>query len=238
MRSPRSANDPAGKTKLLLFDIDGTLLLSGGAGKRALNCAFEELFGVADAFDGVPVAGRTDPLLIDDAAAGAGLLLDPGERVQFHDRYCDLLELEIRQPGPRKGLMPGVEDLLLHLEPRADLCIGLLTGNFARSAKIKLDHFGLSRFFTYGAFGDDAPERDALVPIAVERARQAGVVVASASDVVVVGDTPLDIRCAKAAGARSVAVATGPFDEPTLSAHGATAVLPDLRAADAFLAAL
>ena len=238
MRPVRRANDPPGKTRLLLFDIDGTLLLSGGAGKRALNRAFEELFGVADAFDGVPVAGRTDPLLIDDAASSAGLLLDPGQRARFHDRYCDLLEREIRQPGQRKGLMPGVEELLMHLEPRPDLCIGLLTGNFARSAGIKLDHFGLSRFFTCGAFGDDAPDRDALVPIAVERAHQMGVVVASACDVVVVGDTPLDIRCAKAAGARSVAVATGPFDERTLSAHGATAVLRDLSAPDIFLAAL
>ena len=229
MRPVRGTPTSSGKTTLLLFDIDGTLLVSGGAGKRALNRAFEALFGAAGAFDGVPVAGRTDPLLLDDAAAGAGLTLDSEQRARFHDRYCDFLELEILQPGPRKGLMPGVEELLTHLEPRPDLCIGLLTGNFARSAQIKLDHFRLSRFFTCGAFGDDAPDRDALVPIAVERACDMGVVV---------GDTPLDVRCAKAAGARSIAVAIGPFDERALSAHGATAVLHDLRAPEIFLAAL
>ena len=134
--------------------------------------------------------------------------------------------------------MPGVEQLLRDLHPRPELCIGLLTGNFARSAQIKLEHFGLWRFFSCGAFGDDAAERDALVPIAVDRAARMGVVVSSSSDVVVIGDTPLDVRCAAAAGARSIAVATGPFDEETLRSHGATAVLPDLSVPERFLAAL
>ena len=223
---------------LLLFDIDGTLLLSGGAGKRALNRAFEDLFGPANAFEGIPVAGRTDPSLLDDAASGAALALEPYERRQFHDRYCDLLEIEIVRPGPRKGLMPGAERLLRDIHPRPDLCIGLVTGNFVRSARIKLEHFGLWQFFSCGAFGDDDAERDALVPIAVERARTMGVVVSSPSDVVVIGDTPLDVRCANAAAARSIAVATGPFDEPTLRAHGATAVLKDLSAPETFLAVL
>ena len=237
--SPASRNRlPTSRSKILLFDIDGTLLLSGGAGKRALNRAFEDLFGPVNAFDGIPVAGRTDPLLLDDAASGTALALEPYQRKQFHDRYCDLLEIEIIRPGPRKGLMPGVEQLLRDLHPRPDLCIGLLTGNFARSARIKLEHFGLWPFFSCGAFGDDAAERDALVPIAVERACSMGVVVSSPSDVVVIGDTPLDIRCATAAGAQSISVATGPFDEPTLRAHGATAVLRDLSAPERFLAAL
>ena len=234
----RSNTAPTGDTKILLFDIDGTLLLSGGAGKRALNRAFEELFGPMDAFEDVPVAGRTDPLLLEDAANGAAVDLDPDQRKRFHDRYCELLELEIVRRGPRKGLMPGVEQLLTHLHSLPNLCTDLLTGNFARSARIKLEYIGLWEFFACGAFGDDAADRDALVPIAVERAREMGVAVASPSDVVVIGDTPLDVRCATAAGARSIAIATGPFDEPTLRAHGATTVLRDLSTPEAFFAVL
>lgn len=228
----------ANDLKLLLFDIDGTLLLSGGAGLRALNQAFVELFGIENGFEGIPVAGRTDPLLLRDATARAGITLDVGQRQAFHDRYCDLLELEILQPGPRKGLMPGVYALLDLLHGHPEVCVALLTGNFARAAQIKLEHFGLWSFFVCGAFGDDAAGRDELVPVAVGRARAAGVVPRSAGHVVVIGDTPLDIRCATVAGARSIAVATGSFDVQTLGAHGATAVLPDLSNPDAFLAVL
>ena len=131
--------------------------------------------------------------------------------------------------------MPGVRTLLARLETRADLSCALLTGNFARAARIKLEHFDLWRFFTFGAYGEDAPERDQLVPIAVDRARQHDVNVQSATQVVVVGDTPLDVRCAAVAGARSVAVATGSFDEASLAEQGATAVLPDLTDTKAFI---
>ncbi len=223
---------------LLLFDIDGTLLLSGGAGLRALNRAFEEQFQKSDAFAGIPFAGRTDPLLLQEAAARAGITIDDTHRQRFHDRYCELLETEILHPGPRKGLMPGVEPLLAHLHERDDVSVALLTGNFARAAQIKLEHFGLWRFFLCGAFGDDSADRDRLVPVAMTRAAGVGVAPASPADVVVIGDTPLDIQCARVAGARSIAVATGSFDEDTLKGHGASAVLPDLGDVDAFLDAL
>ena len=223
---------------LLLFDIDGTLLLSGGAGLRALNATFLEQFRVADAFAGVPVAGRTDPLLLRDALARAGREADATQRRRFHDRYCQLLRLEIVNPGPRKGLMPGVRELLARLHERCDVSVSLLTGNFARAAQIKLEHFSLWQFFVAGAFGDDADERDELVPVAVERARAAGVEVAAPSSVVVVGDTPLDVRCASAGGATSIAVATGSFDEAALADSGASAVLPDLTDEGMFLEAV
>lgn len=216
------------RTTLVLFDIDGTLLLSGGAGKRALNEAFRELFGVADAFDGIAVAGRTDPLLIDDALARCGLTAGADLRARFHDRYCELLAETIHSPLPRKGLMPGVRPLLDRLDGRADLRSALLTGNFARAAQIKLEYFGLWRHFACGAYGDDAASRDELVPVAMDRARRRGLDIRSPTQVVVVGDTPLDIRCARAAGAWSVAVATGPFDTGELRSHGADQVLPDL----------
>ena len=228
-----SSGEP--RTTLLLFDIDGTLLLSGGAGFRALTRTFEEFFGVADGFSGIPVAGRTDGLILEAAITRAGLRVEGDDRARFHTRYCGILEEEILHPGPRKGLMPGVAALLDLLEARPETCSGLLTGNFARAARIKLEHFGLWRYFPYGAYGDDAEERNQLVPIAVERARQTGVVVDSFSDVLVVGDTPLDVQCAAAAGARSVAVATGSYDETALRDAGADTVLTDLSDAEAFL---
>lgn len=224
--------------KLLLFDVDGTLILSGGAGMRALTRAFEEIFGAPQGFDGVATAGRTDPVILDEALARQGLSADAPGRARFHDRYCELLAREILLPGPRKGIMPGVRSLLDTLEARAVIRCALLTGNFARAARLKLEHFDLWRYFACGAFGDDHPDRDCLVPVAVERARAIGASIASMSDVVVVGDTPLDVRCAAVVGARAVAVATGSFDQATLKASGADAVFPDLTDRDAFLRAI
>ena len=220
-------------SKILLFDIDGTLLLSGKAGYRALTRTFEELFGVARGFDDILVAGMTDDIILTAALERAGVTADLETRARFHTRYCDLFADEIRSPGPRKGLMLGVVALLETLSRYDDVRCGLVTGNFARPAQIKLEHFELWRFFHFGAYGDDAPGRDELVPIAVERARRDGVTVESAGDVVVIGDTPLDVQCAAAAGARSVAVATGSYDEAALWRTGAHAVLADLSDASA-----
>ena len=224
-------------TRLLLFDIDGTLLLSGGAGTRALNRTFEDMFGVADAFTGIAVAGRTDPLILGDALDRAGVAADAAARRKFLARYCEHFEREILCPGPRKGLMPGVRRLLDSLRERPDVACALLTGNIARAARIKLEHFALQRYFACGAYGDDAPRRDDLVPVAVGRARRAGIDVASASQAVVIGDTPLDVQCAAVAGARSVGVATGSFTEEELRRAGADAVLPDLTDPNRFLLA-
>lgn len=224
-------------TRLLLFDIDGTLLLSGGAGTRALNRTFEDMFGVAGAFTGIAVAGRTDPLILGDALDRAGVAADAAARRKFLARYCEHFEREILCPGPRKGLMPGVRRLLDSLRERPDVACALLTGNIARAARIKLEHFALQRYFACGAYGDDAPGRDDLVPVAVGRARRAGIDVASASQAVVIGDTPLDVQCAAVAGARSVGVATGSFTEEELRRAGADAVLPDLTDPNRFLLA-
>jgi len=220
-------------SKILLFDIDGTLLLSGRAGYRALTRAFEDLFGVARGFDHVPVAGMTDDLILTDALARAGVTADGEARARFHRRYCALFADEIHFPGPRKGLMPGVSALLERLSHLDQIRCGLVTGNFAEPAQIKLRHFDLWHFFHFGAYGDDAPVRDALVPIAVQRAGRDGVRVHAAADVVVIGDTPLDVQCAAAAGARSIAVATGSYEEDALRQADAHAVLPDFSDTDA-----
>lgn len=225
-------------TRLLLFDIDGTLLLSGGAGTRALNRTFEELFGVEGAFAGIPVAGRTDLLILDDALERAGIRADADGRARFLARYCQHFEREILLPGPRKGLMPGVRRLLDRLQHTPGVACALLTGNIARAARIKLEHFEVRRYFACGAYGDDAPRRDDLVPIAVERARRVGIDVDSPGAAVVIGDTPLDLQCARAAGARAVCVATGSFSEEELRRAGADAVLPNLADPECFLAAV
>ena len=213
---------------LLLFDIDGTLILSGRAGLRALNRAFHEATAVPDAFHGINAAGRTDGFLIEEAARRAAIALTPELRSAVHERYCAILEQEILLPGEgRKAVMPGVRTLVDVLGRRDDVVLALLTGNFRQSARIKLEHFDLWSPFAFGAFADDAKDRNLLVPIALERARQAG------HDprherVVVIGDTPLDIECARAGGVRALGVATGSHSVDELKAAGAFEALQDL----------
>jgi phosphoglycolate phosphatase-like HAD superfamily hydrolase len=221
--------------RLVLFDIDGTLVLTGRAGLRAMIRTFAEMFGATDAFAGIPVAGRTDQAIFTDAVARLGLKSEPEMLETFRRRYCDLLSTEILQPGPRKGVMPGVELLLDVLAARDHVTLALLTGNFAEAARIKLEFFGLWRYFVSGAFGDDAEDRNALVAVALRRVREAGRPRFDPAHVFVVGDTPLDIAAAQAAGARSVGVATGDYDPDSLSASGADAVFADLSDTEAFL---
>jgi phosphoglycolate phosphatase-like HAD superfamily hydrolase len=134
--------------------------------------------------------------------------------------------------------MPGIRQILEALDARADVGMGLLTGNFEAGARVKLGHFDLWRYFTFGAFGGDAADRNALVPFAVERARTCGLPEIADSDVIVVGDTPHDVLCAHAAGATAVAVATGPSSVDELRAAGAEHVFPDLGDPRAFFSLL
>jgi phosphoglycolate phosphatase-like HAD superfamily hydrolase len=225
--------------KLVLFDIDGTLVLTGGAGLRAMNGALEEVFGRANALDGIPVAGRTDWAILADAAGRLGRRLDGALLADLEARYVANLAEEIRHPGSgRKGVMPGIRQILEALDARADVGMGLLTGNFEAGARVKLGHFDLWRYFTFGAFGGDAADRNALVPFAVERARTCGLPEIADSDVIVVGDTPHDVLCAHAAGATAVAVATGPSSVDELRAAGAEHVFPDLGDPRAFFSLL
>src|SRR6266545_4749275 len=219
--------------KLVLFDIDGTLVLTGGAGIRAMNRACEELVGHGAALANIPVAGRTDRIILTDVVTQAGHSLDDGLLDQLRDRYIANLREEIERPGHLqafeslgargglKAVMPGVRALLDTLEQRGDVFLGLLTGNFEEGARIKLEHFGLWRYFRCGAFGGDSADRNDLVPFAVQRARECGVPDLSPAHILVVGDTPHDIACARAVGAVPVAVATGGFSAHQLREHGA-----------------
>ena len=215
--------------KLVLFDIDGTLVLTGGAGIRAMNRAAETVMGQADVFAGVPVAGRTDWIILHDALAKLGRDLDDDLFQRFRHQYLiDLREAILERGTGTKAVMPGVRPLLDELQRSNGMALALLTGNFQEAARIKLEHFDLWRYFACGAFGDDAADRNALVPFAVDRARGCGVGDVPYSDVVVIGDTPNDVACARAVGARAIAVATGTYSVEQLRETGAPVVLQDL----------
>jgi phosphoglycolate phosphatase-like HAD superfamily hydrolase len=225
--------------KLVLFDIDGTLVLTGGAGLRAMNRACEEIIGRADALAGIPVAGRTDWIILHDALARIGRDLDQEIFDRLRDRYVHYLRDEITRPGKGfNGALPGVPELLDALDAHDDVFLGLLTGNFASGARIKLERFDLWRYFRCGAFGDDDADRNALVPVAVQRASACGVPALSSADVIVVGDTPHDVACAKAAGAKAVGVATGGFTADELRASGAAIVFETLGNTERVMAVL
>src|SRR6188508_817632 len=170
---------------LILFDIDGTLVLTGGAGGRAMSLAFEEIFAVRDAFKGMSMAGRTDAWILADGASAHGIPRDSPDLARFHDAYIRHLLVELEKPG--------VRELLDALTGRDEAYVALLTGNYEAGARIKLEYFDLWRYFPCGAFGDDAPNRNGLVPKAIARVATCGGPSFSAAASVVIGDTPLDV---------------------------------------------
>ena len=214
---------------LVFFDIDGTLLLSGGAGVRAMTRTFETVFGVPDAFAGITVAGHTDTFLVSAALTRANFQDTAEAHAQFRDAYVPALAAEIQHPGTgRRGLMPGVQALLTALQSDGAFHAALLTGNYEAAAQIKLVHFGVERFFEWGAFGEEAADRNDLGHIAMRRAQQRSVPQTALDRTVIVGDTPHDIQCARAIGARVIAVATGMYSVADLEQAGADLTLPDL----------
>jgi phosphoglycolate phosphatase-like HAD superfamily hydrolase len=225
--------------KLVLFDIDGTLVLTGGAGMRAMNRACEQIMGHAEALAGIPVAGRTDWIILHDMLGRIGRDLDDRLFADLRAEYLRHLRVEIELPGRGvKGVMPGVRELLDDLRTHEQVVLGLLTGNFEEGARIKLEHFDLWHYFRCGAFGDDAADRNALVPFALERARGCGLGHLDPANVVVVGDTPHDVACALAVGAVPVGVATGGFSVGELRDSGAEIVFEDLSDSRAFMRAV
>ena len=213
-------------------------MLTGGAGARAMARAFEEIFGVRNGLAGIPMAGRTDAWIVAQAAAIHQVPWDRARLARFHEAYLTCLAAEVHEPGPRKGIMPGVRALLDALAPRDDAFLALLTGNFEGGARVKLEYFDLWRYFNCGAFGDETLERNDLLSTALARVKARGGPAAAPSDVVIVGDTPLDVAVAQAGGVRSVAVATGGYDAATLAAAGADVVLEDFADLTAALAAM
>lgn len=197
--------------KLLLFDVDLTLVNSGGSGRRAMTQAFATLFNRSNGFDSVDFAGRTDPLILKDALAGNGLQWSPEKEENFKETYFNLLKTEIEKPHAGKKIEPGIPEVLQALSAKEDILLGLLTGNWKQGAQIKLAYFGILSHFKMGVFADDSENREALPHLAVQRCQEEFSTSFPPENVYVVGDTPLDVACARPLGAKSVAVATGFF---------------------------
>jgi len=214
-----------------LFDVDGTLLLTKGAGREAMSLAFQDLFGIEDDLTSIPFAGRTDAVILGDMLAKHGLELRDGERQRYWDRVA--ARMRTLMDPPRGGLLAGVRPLLDTIGAEPTWVRALLTGNVAPMARIKLEAFGVFDAFAWGAFGDEAPDRNELAKLAVRRAAERHGV--PPERCVVVGDTEHDIACARAAGARAVAVATGGTTKEALQAFGPDLMLADLAEAAAIL---
>lgn len=214
--------------KMLLFDVDGTLILTGGAGMRAMNRAFATIFGIPDALEGLTLSGMTDKRIFRDACTKFGIECSDGNQERFKASYVTYLQEEIDRRGSGKRIMPGIVELLQALQEHDDIKLGLLTGNYADGAKIKLGHFDLARYFRFGAFGDDDEDRNRLLPFAVERCHTTDGWNGRPDAIWVIGDTPRDVECARPHGARAIAVATGDYDLAALERAKPDVLLPDL----------
>jgi len=228
--------------RLILFDIDGTLLGTDGAGRRALERALVAEVGTAGPIDTYRLDGKTDPQIVSDllALAGHAGAGDEALTAAVCRRYIEVLEDELgRSPG---RLLPGVAELLGALAPHESAgraLVGLLTGNLVPGATLKLRAAGIDPArFAVGAYGSDSGRRSDLPAIAARRAAERTGRRFLGRDVVIVGDTPADVACGRPIGASSVAVATGYYDVPALRASGATHVFPSLADTAAVLDAL
>jgi len=215
--------------ELILFDIDLTLVLTSGVGRKALNDAVHELFGIEGAFEGVQFAGRTDRSITAEGLSLHGL--DSSEPSLLHLRSAFVRRLSGSLSSPDCPIMPlpGAAALLSALGSSGGFAIGLVTGNWREGAWLKLARCGLDGFFRSGAFAEDGMLRRELPPMALSRARAVTGIGFLPGDCWVVGDTPDDMDCGSACGMRTLGVATGPYGADVLEKAGATAVLPDLK---------
>ena len=214
---------------LVLFDIDGTLLNSHGAGRRAMKRALQVVYGTAGDLDGYDMAGKTDRRIIHDVLTAAGFTPEEvaARFPQYMSVYARFLQEEVTRRAPSP--LPGAITLVERLARRADVLLGLLTGNLPQGARIKLRSAGFDPdLFQVAAFGSDALDRHQLPPIAVQRAQARTGHQFRGKHVVIVGDTPLDIECGREIGAKSVAVTTGPYSEEELVRYRPDLVLPNL----------
>lgn len=219
--------------RLVLFDIDGTLLHSQGAGRRAIVAAMAEWLAAADQerVGAVRFDGKTDPQIVVDLllAAGVDQPEAPPRIADVLDRYVAYLEEELARPDHVTEVLPGILELLAGLEVRTDGLLGLLTGNVVAGARLKLRSAALDPDrFRLGAYGSDHADRSALPPIAVARTREAFGWAPAGHEVVIIGDTPADMTCGRAIGARAIGVATGSYQVGELMAAGAAAAFADL----------
>lgn len=220
--------------KMVLFDVDGTLVISAGAGKRSMSNAFLRLYGIP-AFLDYDFVGKTDLGILEQ---GFTEYLHrepgPGELDLVCRTYLELLESEFSSRGAAVTLLPGVKEALAALT-EAGIPFGLATGNLEEGAALKLAPVGLATAFPFGGFGSDSKDRTELTRLALERGRRHCGLDIEASRVLVVGDSILDVRAGHGAGARVLAVGTGWTSREILMAEGADHYLPDLADTRAFL---
>jgi len=203
--------------KLLLFDIDGTLILSGGAGEHALKLAMKSAYGTDNGFDQIVFAGATDGAIARQLLEGNGIEPTPEHIGRLLDHY--VVELEQELPRRHGRVLDGIVELLQVLQQREDCVLGLLTGNIERGARLKLEHYGVWQFFPFGAFADDHHDRNELGHFARKRAAEHHGTDFAPEHTYVLGDTPKDIACGKAVGALTVAIATGNYSTDELRPH-------------------
>jgi phosphoglycolate phosphatase-like HAD superfamily hydrolase len=224
--------------RLVLFDIDGTLLHSDGAGREAIRQALLAVYGTAGPIETFSFAGNTDYQNFVGLLRGAGLSQEeiaarlPQAMALYPQRLREIIgRFRVRT-------CPGVAPLLERLTAHPELEVALLTGNLEEAAWIKLRAAGLDRFFTWGAFGSEARERTELPPVAVEKAHQRTGRRFAGKEIVIIGDTPADITCGQPLGVRTLAVATGPYPREALRAWEPDFLFEDLADADAVLEAI
>lgn len=223
--------------RLILFDVDQTLISTRGGDRKALNTAFSELHGIEEAFEGIGFGGRMDLSIMDQVYSHWGVKQGDRRLEDFKSRYFELLE-QVLKDWESGIVYPGIPDLLKALDSKAEVQLGLATGNFRESAFIKLQKYGLHGFFEEGGFGGDHPERPEVVADAIAKCQTLSGQVYDRKDIFVIGDSISDVEAGRANGINSVAVATGHYDTEKLRSLDPTFVFEDLSNTEVVLAAL
>jgi len=224
--------DSSGKRRLLLWDIDGTIISSGHAGEAALVTALKKLYGLDLDLSKIDYMGRTDVKLSYYIFQHYGLEITPAKIEEFVRAYLAGLEEEL--PKRQGRVLPGISEILERASKDSRYVLALLTGNQRRGAELKLVAYGAWHYFPFGAFADDSMERDELGPYALHRAAEYCGEEIPPSRAFVIGDTPHDIRCGKIISAQTIAVATGGFTTEALAAHHPSALFRDFSDVEDF----
>lgn len=221
---------------IILFDIDGTLLSSAGAGKTALEKGMASKFGIGHIVDGLSLSGRTDKGILHDLLRLHGIPYSQESYQKMLQAYLEFLP-ECLNTGQGK-ILPGISDILAALKKREDCAVGLLTGNLRKGAKIKLGHFGIDQHFEFGGFGDHHLGRDDVAREALQEIQTKFGKDYPTHKIWVLGDTPLDIQCARAIGAKVLAVATGWHRSDELESYKPDLLFQDLTSTSQVLESL